>query len=65
MGNYLLLGALIVLCVVLGWVVRGIMESNQPLQKIAMGYGYEEKSNVWNRIRVDEQGYVMCHKDGQ
>ena len=29
----------------------------------SMAWGYEEKSNVWNRIRVDEVGFVMCHKE--
>ena len=40
-----------------GYLVKA---SSEPLGK-AMAWGYEEKSNVWNRIRVDEQGFVMCH----
>ena len=27
--------------------------------------GLYEKKNVWNRIRVDENGYVICSEDGK
>lgn len=32
------------------------------LTTTTMAYGYVEKDNVWNRIRVDEKGFVMCSK---
>ena len=28
-----------------------------------MAYGFLEKDQIWNRIRVDEQGHVLCHKE--
>lgn len=45
-----------------GYLIRG---SSELMGKAvpAMAWGYEEKNNVWNRIRVDEQGNVMCHKE--
>lgn len=30
---------------------------------VTASYGYYEKDNVWNRIRVDEHGHVLCHKE--
>lgn len=29
-------------------------------ERIAMSYGLYEKDNVWNRIRVDDKGHVIC-----
>jgi hypothetical protein len=57
---YFMLGCLIVLCLVIGWVVRGIVE-NQP--KMVFSMGYDEKMNLWNRIRVDAEGHVLCSKE--
>jgi hypothetical protein len=28
-----------------------------------LAFGYNEENNVWNRIRVDEFGKVICRKD--
>ena len=33
------------------------------LERSAMSYGYYEKDNVWNRIRVDDSGRVLCTKE--
>lgn len=41
-----------------GWIMKG----EGGLYK-SMAWGFEEKSQLWNRIRVDEKGYVLCHKD--
>jgi len=41
----------------IGYALRDV-----PLYR-AMAWGFEEKEQVWNRIRVDAQGYVMCHKE--
>jgi hypothetical protein len=53
---------LILFCVFVGWVLRGIIEKGVNLDK-AMAWGYNDENNVWNRIRVDTKGYVMCHKE--
>ena len=59
---YVMLGIFSILCIMIGWSVRGYVENTNPLGK-AMAWGYDEISNTWNRIRVDEKGYVMCHKE--
>lgn len=55
---------LIVLCVLVGWIARGVIENREEktLQG-AMAWGYDEAQNVWNRIRVDEKGHVLCSKN--
>lgn len=58
---YVMLVVLAALCVLIGWAARGV--SNDVGLGKAMAWGYSESNNVWNRIRVDEQGYVLCHKD--
>jgi len=52
--------ASIIFGVIGGYIMRG---PSEPLNK-AMAWGFEEKSNVWNRIRVNESGFVICAKEG-
>ena len=47
---------------VLGMIIENIVYKNKVLPS-AMAYGLYEKDQVWNRIRVDEQGHVLCHKE--
>jgi hypothetical protein len=62
MNNKSLLIILVLVCILVGWLVRGIVENSKKLEmNKAMAWGFEEKSQLWNRIRVDEQGFVMCH----
>lgn len=47
-------------------VERYVGNSVKPTQLIpTMAYGYFEKDNVWNRMRVDEKGHVLCSKETQ
>jgi hypothetical protein len=34
-------------------------------QRGFFAYGYDEKQNVWNRIRVDEKGHIYCTGEGK
>lgn len=47
---------------VLGMIIGEIVYKNKVLPS-AMAYGLYEKDQVWNRIRVDEHGNVLCHKE--
>lgn len=58
---YFMLGMLIVLCVVVGWVARGVI-SDVNIGK-AMAWGFDDKTQLWNRIRVDAEGHVICSKE--
>jgi hypothetical protein len=58
---------IIVICIVLSMALTALWLSTvpnfmlwlrMPKQTLSMGF-YEEK-DVWNRIRVDEKGRVMC-----
>ena len=60
--KYVWLGGLIVYMFLVGYVVRGIVEK-QTLQLPVMAYGFQEDKQVWNRIRVNEQGRVLCAKE--
>lgn len=40
-----------------GFFMRG------EVGRTSFAYGFEEQKQVWNRIRVDEHGYVICHKE--
>lgn len=62
MSNILMLGALIVLCVIIGWTGRGLTYKTIEM-KPAMAYGFEEQSQVWNRVRVNDKGQVVCAKE--
>lgn len=46
----------------LGMIIGEILYKNKVLPS-AMAYGLYEKDQVWNRIRVDENGHVLCHKE--
>jgi len=58
---YFWLGVLCVICLAIGWGARSL--SNEVQLSKAMAWGYEEKSNLWNRIRVDAHGFVFCSKE--
>jgi hypothetical protein len=58
---YFWLGILCVICIAIGWGARSLTDEVK-LSK-AMAWGYEENSNLWNRIRVNEKGYVICAKE--
>lgn len=59
------LAVLVAVCIMIGWVYRGIVDSPVPDKKMYQGvaWGYEQENNVWNRIRVDPNGNVICHKE--
>jgi len=42
----------------MGYLMRG-----QGNYTTSLSMGFDETKNVWNRIRVDEQGNVICHKE--
>lgn len=54
---------ILVICVffsgLIGYLMRG---SSEQLNK-SMAWGFEEKKNVWNRIRVNESGFIICAKE--
>lgn len=55
---------LCVLCILIGWIGRSMIETNKKVElNASMAWGYEEKSQLWNRIRVDENGLVICKKE--
>ena len=51
----------IFICVFFGGLI-GYM-SRGPGTTMALAWGFQEDKDVWNRIRVDERGYVLCHKE--
>lgn len=65
MNNFVKIGmASIFLFIVLvsGIQLGKALEAKEPLKPM-MAYGLVEKDQVWNRIRVDELGHVLCHKE--
>jgi len=48
----------IVLAVYSTFITFALSKVKQPY--VAMAMGLDEEKNVWNRIRVDEKGRVMC-----
>lgn len=56
----------ILIGIVIGSVLVGITNASWDNVKIKVedsgikAYGYYEKGNVWNRIRVDIDGRVVC-----
>ena len=47
---------------VCGMAVDAVFLSKKDIQPVS-AYGLYEKDQVWNRIRVDEKGNVICHKE--
>lgn len=45
-----------------GMIVEYVIGKRVQELTATMAYGYVEKDQVWNRIRVDEKGFVMCSK---
>lgn len=45
--------------------VIGVYSKIERHSMASFAYGYEEKENVWHRIRVDAEGKVNCSKGGQ
>ena len=37
-----------------GYMIRG------PGTTMSLAYGFQEDKDVWNRIRVNSNGYVIC-----
>jgi hypothetical protein len=60
-----MLGILAVALMFVGYVGRAVQEQlgKSIIRERAMSYGFNEVNNVWNRIRVNEQGYVLCVKE--
>lgn len=63
LANYpkFMLCMLIVLCIIIGWTSRGIVKGNDTIMSKSMAWGYDETDNMWNRIRVDKDGHVICN----
>lgn len=63
--KYVWLFLLVVTMYLVGFYMRGAVDKalTEELHTGVMSYGYEEKSQLWYRIRVDEKGNVMCHKE--
>jgi len=62
--EYIMIGILVILCLFIGWIGRGAVENNKKLElNTSMAWGFDEANQNWNRIRVDEKGYVICHKE--
>lgn len=61
---YVLLIVFASICIVIGWVSRGV-SNNSNMQNLhtAMAWGFEEEKQVWNRIRVNSEGKVICAKE--
>ena len=49
-------------CITIGWVGRELTVKKYELSP-AMAYGVDESTQLWNRIRVNEQGHVFCVKE--
>jgi len=60
--RYVMFGILCMCCVAFGWALRGIMDS-RILQSPVMAYGYEESTQLWHRIRVNDKGQLLCAKE--
>ena len=59
---YWLLVILVVVCIWIGWSARGIKDNDSSMIYKSMAWGYDEVNNNWNRIQVDNKGYVICNK---
>jgi len=57
---YFWLGVLCVICLTIGWGARSL--SNDVQLSKSMSWGFDDKTQLWNRIRVDANGYVICSK---
>lgn len=53
---------LCLLCIFIGWAFRGVVSSNDYRMYNARAWGFDEHADNWNRIRVDQNGYVICNK---
>ena len=60
--KYVLLAILLFVCMLFGWAIRGIVDS-KALQRPTMSYGYEEATQLWHRIRVNDRGQIVCAKE--
>ena len=49
--------------VFIGKLAFGVYDNEKTLTRMTGAYGFDEKSNMWNRIRVDENGNVICYKE--
>lgn len=50
--------------VIVGYTMRSIQFSlDSHIRDKVMAYGFNETNNVWNRIRVNDQGHVVCVKE--
>lgn len=59
--GFLFTGILLFLLGIVGGV---IMERNEkPRHVIALAMGFDEDTQLWNRIRVDKDGFAICHKE--
>ena len=59
----LLIIAIFISGIFIGKLMFGIYDNEKTLTRMTGAYGFDEKSNMWNRIRVDENGNVICHKE--
>lgn len=51
-------------CLVIGYAIKSVQVAlDNRIQEKAMAYGFNEASNVWNRIRVNDKGQVVCVKE--
>lgn len=62
---YWMIGFLVLACIIVGWSIRGIVDKKPDYEvlKGSMAYGFQEDEEVWNRIRVDVKGNVICSKE--
>lgn len=44
-----------------GAIVNNMIKKG--LETATMSYGYEEKEQLWHRMRVDSNGKVVCSKE--
>lgn len=53
---------LAVVCISIGWVGHGLKNKSTEFKPM-MAYGINETTQLWNRVRVDGEGKVVCSRE--
>lgn len=53
---------LAIVCISIGWVGHGLKNKTSEFKPM-MAYGINETTQLWNRVRVNDSGQVICAKE--
>ena len=53
---------LALICISIGWVGHGLKNKSAEFKPMK-AYGMNETTQLWNRVRVDGEGKVVCSRE--